>query len=152
METDLTTSSPSPPGITMSPSSDKKRSVSRNRRKSRTPSAQHQLLQQKSQSLDPHHLSQNYVNPFITSASRAPSTHSAFYPHPPLRPPQRRSSNMFPPVKIDVLKVGIYGWRKKFLYFLILVIMALVMLNVALILWIFRNLNISFVSIYSFIC
>ncbi|XP_054163434.1 zeta-sarcoglycan-like [Oppia nitens] len=40
-------------------------------------------------------------------------------------------------------KIGIYGWRKKFLYILIIIIAALVVLNAALTLWIVSVLNFS---------
>ncbi|CAG2105092.1 unnamed protein product [Medioppia subpectinata] len=40
-------------------------------------------------------------------------------------------------------RIGIYGWRKKFLYILIILIAALVVLNAALTLWIISVLNFS---------
>lgn len=45
-------------------------------------------------------------------------------------------------------KIGIYGWRKKFLYILIILIAALVVLNAALTLWIISVLNFSTVLIF----
>ena len=51
-----------------------------------------------------------------------------------------------PLVKINVVKVGIYGWRKKFLYILILLITLLVFVNAALLYWIVKMLNINEVS------
>lgn len=42
-------------------------------------------------------------------------------------------------------QIGIYGWRKKFLYILIVLIAALVVLNAALTLWILSVLNFSVV-------
>lgn len=48
-----------------------------------------------------------------------------------------------PLVKINVVKVGIYGWRKKFLYILILLIGLLVFVNAALLYWIIKMLNIN---------
>ena len=42
-------------------------------------------------------------------------------------------------------QIGIYGWRKKFLYILIILIAALVVLNAALTLWIISVLNFSMV-------
>ena len=50
-----------------------------------------------------------------------------------------------PPVKIEIHKVGIYGWRKRCLYVLILLIVCLVIINAALIYWIVRLLDLSLV-------
>lgn len=54
---------------------------------------------------------------------------------------------IFHPVRIEVYKVGIYGWRKRFLYLLVLIISVLVIINAALILWIVRLLHLSFVRL-----
>ena len=42
--------------------------------------------------------------------------------------------------------VGLYGWRKKCLYFLILLIVAIATINLTMIVWIIRVQNFSFVS------
>lgn len=49
------------------------------------------------------------------------------------------------PIDSHECKIGIYGWRKKFLYILIVIITATVIINGALTLWIIMMLNISFV-------
>lgn len=46
-----------------------------------------------------------------------------------------------------VYKVGIYGWRKRCLYFLILLILVLGLINLALVIWVIRVQDFSFVSI-----
>ena len=45
-----------------------------------------------------------------------------------------------------VYKVGIYGWRKRCLYFLILLILILGLINLALVIWVIRVQDFSFVS------
>ena len=42
--------------------------------------------------------------------------------------------------------VGLYGWRKKCFYFLILLIVAIATINLTMIVWIIRVQNFSFVS------
>ena len=42
--------------------------------------------------------------------------------------------------------VGLYGWRKKCLYLLILLIVAIATINLTMIVWIIRVQNFSFVS------
>ena len=44
-------------------------------------------------------------------------------------------------------KIGIYGWRKRFLYFLILVIIVLLTVNLALTTWIIVSISINYVRI-----
>ena len=44
--------------------------------------------------------------------------------------------------------VGIYGWRKRCLYAVILFLLVVTVVNLALIVWILRVLNFSVVSIY----
>lgn len=50
-----------------------------------------------------------------------------------------------------VYKVGIYGWRKRCLYFLILLILILGLINLALVIWVIRVQDFSFVSTILFI-
>ena len=45
-----------------------------------------------------------------------------------------------------VYKIGIYGWRKRCLYLFIVFMMATVIVNVALTIWILRVLHFSIVS------
>ena len=46
-----------------------------------------------------------------------------------------------------VYKIGIYGWRKRSLYFLILLVLIMAIINLALTIWIIRVQDFSFVSI-----
>ena len=56
----------------------------------------------------------------------------------------------YPPILYNkVYKVGIYGWRKRFLYFLIIFVTVMTTFNAALILWIMRMLDISWVSCFA---
>uniref|UniRef100_A0A671LLS9 Sarcoglycan zeta n=2 Tax=Sinocyclocheilus anshuiensis TaxID=1608454 RepID=A0A671LLS9_9TELE len=43
--------------------------------------------------------------------------------------------------KPQVYKVGIYGWRKRCLYFLVLLLMILIVVNLALTIWILKVMN-----------
>lgn len=43
-------------------------------------------------------------------------------------------------------QVGIYGWRKRCLYLLVLLLLAMVVMNVALTVWVIRVLDFSLVS------
>jgi len=58
---------------------------------------------------------------------------------------QSQYSDQFDRFDDHECKIGIYGWRKKFLYILIILIAALVILNAALTLWIISMLNFSMV-------
>lgn len=51
----------------------------------------------------------------------------------------------YPIVRVETYKVGIYGWRKRFLYFLVLLIASLVVINAVFIIWIIRLLELSLV-------
>lgn len=44
------------------------------------------------------------------------------------------------------LKFGVYGWRKRCLYSLVLVLMIIAILNIALTLWLLKVMEFSFVS------
>lgn len=41
---------------------------------------------------------------------------------------------------------GVYGWRRRFIYFTLILLVILVLLNMALMYWILRHLDVSFVS------
>ncbi|KAK5918333.1 hypothetical protein CgunFtcFv8_003107 [Champsocephalus gunnari] len=43
--------------------------------------------------------------------------------------------------KPQVYKVGIYGWRKRCLYFFVLLLMILILINLALTIWILKVMN-----------
>ncbi|TUO66211.1 Delta-sarcoglycan [Bagarius yarrelli] len=43
--------------------------------------------------------------------------------------------------KPHVYKVGIYGWRKRCLYFFVLLLMILILVNLALTIWILKVMN-----------
>ena len=45
-----------------------------------------------------------------------------------------------------VYKVGIYGWRKRCVYLLVLFLMAIVIVNISLTIWILRVMNFTLVS------
>lgn len=49
--------------------------------------------------------------------------------------------------KPHVYKVGIYGWRKRCLYFFVLLLMILILVNLALTIWILKVMNFTIVSI-----
>lgn len=48
--------------------------------------------------------------------------------------------------KPQVYKVGIYGWRKRCLYFFVLLLMILILINLALTIWILKVMNFTIVS------
>lgn len=48
--------------------------------------------------------------------------------------------------KPHVYKVGIYGWRKRCLYFFVLLLMILILVNLALTIWILKVMNFTIVS------
>lgn len=50
------------------------------------------------------------------------------------------------PAAVGRRHVGIYGWRKRCLYLLVVLLAAMVIINVALTIWILRVLDFSFVS------
>lgn len=52
--------------------------------------------------------------------------------------------------KPQVYKVGIYGWRKRCLYFFVLLLMILILINLALTIWILKVMNFTIVSCLSF--
>lgn len=43
-------------------------------------------------------------------------------------------------------KVGIYGWRKRCLYFFVLLMMILILVNLGLTIWILKVMNFTIVS------
>lgn len=45
-----------------------------------------------------------------------------------------------------VYKVGIYGWRKRCLYFFVLLLMILILVNLAMTIWILKVMNFTIVS------
>ncbi|ROJ62561.1 Delta-sarcoglycan [Anabarilius grahami] len=47
--------------------------------------------------------------------------------------------------KPQVYKVGIYGWRKRCLYFFVLLLMILIVVNLALTIWILKVMNFTIV-------
>lgn len=47
-------------------------------------------------------------------------------------------------------KVGIYGWRKRCLYFFVLLLMILILINLALTIWILKVMNFTIVSLLFF--
>lgn len=49
--------------------------------------------------------------------------------------------------KPQVYKVGIYGWRKRCLYFFVLLLMILILINLALTIWILKVMNFTIVSL-----
>ena len=49
-----------------------------------------------------------------------------------------------------VYKIGIYGWRKRCLYFLILLILIIAIINLALTIWIIRVQDFSLVSLFHY--
>lgn len=51
--------------------------------------------------------------------------------------------------KPQVYKVGIYGWRKRCLYFFVLLLMILILINLALTIWILKVMNFTIVSPFS---
>uniref|UniRef100_A0A671KSY9 Sarcoglycan, delta (dystrophin-associated glycoprotein) n=1 Tax=Sinocyclocheilus anshuiensis TaxID=1608454 RepID=A0A671KSY9_9TELE len=58
--------------------------------------------------------------------------------------PQR--NNVQSTEKPQVYKVGIYGWRKRCLYFFVLLLMILIVVNLALTIWILKVMNFTIVS------
>lgn len=54
--------------------------------------------------------------------------------------------------KPQVYKVGIYGWRKRCLYFFVLLLMILILVNLALTIWILKVMNFTIVSDLSDLC
>ncbi|XP_016399091.1 delta-sarcoglycan-like [Sinocyclocheilus rhinocerous] len=58
--------------------------------------------------------------------------------------PQR--NNVQNTEKPQVYKVGIYGWRKRCLYFFVLLLMILIVVNLALTIWILKVMNFTIVS------
>ena len=46
-----------------------------------------------------------------------------------------------------IYKIGIYGWRKRCVYFLILLIMVVTIINLSLVIWIMRVMDFNLVTI-----
>lgn len=46
-----------------------------------------------------------------------------------------------------VYKIGIYGWRKRCIYFLILLIMVITIVNLSLVIWVMRVMDFNLVNI-----
>ncbi|CAB1438504.1 unnamed protein product [Pleuronectes platessa] len=49
--------------------------------------------------------------------------------------------------KPQVYKVGIYGWRKRCLYFFVLLLMILILVNLALTIWILKVMNFTILNL-----
>uniref|UniRef100_A0A8C5LGG2 Delta-sarcoglycan n=1 Tax=Jaculus jaculus TaxID=51337 RepID=A0A8C5LGG2_JACJA len=47
----------------------------------------------------------------------------------------------------QIYKVGIYGWRKRCLYFFVLLLMILILVNLAMTIWILKVMNFTIVTI-----
>uniref|UniRef100_A0A8C6XFB1 Sarcoglycan delta n=1 Tax=Naja naja TaxID=35670 RepID=A0A8C6XFB1_NAJNA len=47
-----------------------------------------------------------------------------------------------------VYKVGIYGWRKRCLYFFVLLLMILILVNLAMTIWILKVMNFTIVTLF----
>ena len=71
------------------------------------------------------------------------------------RMPTRQRNNRYGSDEIDfskhdpayiIYKIGIYGWRKRCLYFLILLILVMAIINLALTIWIIRVQDFGLVS------
>ena len=45
-----------------------------------------------------------------------------------------------------IYKIGIYGWRKRCVYFLILLIMVITIINLSLVIWVMRVMDFNLVS------
>ena len=46
-----------------------------------------------------------------------------------------------------IYKIGIYGWRKRCIYFLILLIMVVTIVNLSLVIWVMRVMDFNLVNI-----
>lgn len=46
-----------------------------------------------------------------------------------------------------IYKIGIYGWRKRCIYFLILLIMVVTIVNLSLVIWVMRVMDFNLVTI-----
>lgn len=49
-------------------------------------------------------------------------------------------------------RIGIYGWRKRCLYFLVIILFSMVIINLALTIWIIRVMDFSIVSNHRKLC
>ena len=47
-----------------------------------------------------------------------------------------------------IYKIGIYGWRKRCIYFLILLIMVVTIVNLSLVIWVMRVMDFNLVNIF----
>lgn len=50
-----------------------------------------------------------------------------------------------------IYKIGIYGWRKRCIYFLILLIMVVTIVNLSLVIWVMRVMDFNLVNIIEWI-
>ena len=46
-----------------------------------------------------------------------------------------------------VYMIGIYGWRKRFIYFLILVLLVITIVNLSLVIWVMRVMDFNLVIV-----
>lgn len=89
-----------------------------------------------------------------------------FFSHSPSHPPQQFNVSASLPLRFfqmpqeqythhrstmpgsegQVYKVGIYGWRKRCLYFFVLLLMILILVNLAMTIWILKVMNFTIVS------
>ncbi|GFR12849.1 delta-sarcoglycan, partial [Trichonephila clavata] len=53
------------------------------------------------------------------------------------------SSSLEPHPTSSVYRIGIYGWRKRCLYFLVIILFSMVIINLALTIWIIRVMDFS---------
>jgi len=51
-----------------------------------------------------------------------------------------------------IYKIGIYGWRKRCIYFLILLIMVVTIVNLSLVIWVMRVMDFNLVNIIYIPC
>uniref|UniRef100_A0A8B9FWI0 Delta-sarcoglycan n=1 Tax=Amazona collaria TaxID=241587 RepID=A0A8B9FWI0_9PSIT len=51
----------------------------------------------------------------------------------------------------QVYKVGIYGWRKRCLYFFVLLLMILILVNLAMTIWILKVMNFTIALAFQWI-
>lgn len=82
-----------------------------------------------------------HLNPFCCSASPQMTQEQCSH-----------RNNVQSSDKPQVYKVGIYGWRKRCLYFFVLLLMILILINLALTIWILKVMNFTIVSLVFFVC
>lgn len=62
-----------------------------------------------------------------------------------------QSLHLHRPGGVAVYPVGLYGWRKRCLYFFLLLLLVTMIVNLALTVWIIKVMNFSVVSVIIFI-